>query len=238
MQDTDLTQPVTEPETEIPRPRMRTRRGELSRARVLAAALELLERDGESALSMRRLAAELGSAPMSLYRHVANKEDLVDGVIALALSDLTTERPVGHDLGDRMFAWMNGLRKELQAHPSIIPLMRSSHLVLPAFLGPMEVLMREFRDANIPRPQAAKAAWELLSVTMNFIVAEQMVPASEQPLAVQLFASAEEHVDDLPLLADAMPDLSALSADDIFESSARHLVAGLRSELKAQMLAA
>lgn len=238
MTATDPTQTAPEPESEIPRPRMRTRRGELSRGRVLAAALELLERDGESALSMRRLAAALGSAPMSLYRHVANKEDLVDGVIALALTDLTTERPIGHDLADRMFAWMTGMRKELKAHPSIIPLMRSSHLVLPAFLGPMEVLLREFREENIPRAQAAKAGWELLSATMSFVVSEQLVPTTEKPLAVTLFASSEEHSDDLPLLADAMPDLSVLTADDIFESMARHIVVGLQSELKGQTLAA
>ncbi len=62
-------------------PMTTTEREPLSRARVLQAAIDLADRDGMRALSMRNLAKELGFEVMSLYNHVANKGDLLDGMI-------------------------------------------------------------------------------------------------------------------------------------------------------------
>src|SRR4249920_1627958 len=60
----------------------------LSRERVLGAAVELADRDGAGALSMRRLAAELGVVPMALYKHVANKDELLDGMIDVVVGEI------------------------------------------------------------------------------------------------------------------------------------------------------
>ena len=226
-----ISSPVSDASAPTP-PRRRAKRGELSRARVLQAALTLLEREGEGSLSMRRVAAELGSAPMSLYRHVRDKADLVDGVIGLALADLTTEGPRGETWHDRALAWMHALRNEMNDHPAIVPLFRSNHMMLPALLGPVEILMQDLLDAKIPKPRAAKAAWELLWFVISFTVIEQMA-RGEQPLAVMTFASAQQHADDLPLIAEALPEFTALDADDIFESSARNIVSGLRAEIES-----
>ncbi|MCA9511912.1 MAG: TetR/AcrR family transcriptional regulator C-terminal domain-containing protein [Myxococcales bacterium] len=214
-------------------PRARAPRGALSRERVLEAALRLLEREGEGALSMRRVAAELGSAPMSLYRHVRNKEDLVDGVIALALEDLTTKPLEGDDWTARTLAWMLALREEMLEHPSIIPLLRSSHMVLPAVLAPVELVLEELLRAGFSRPRAARSAWELLWITLSFVAIEQRSAREPETLATRTFSMAKLHADDLPHLAEALPDLLVLDAEDIFQSVARHLVAGLRVELDA-----
>jgi AcrR family transcriptional regulator len=65
----------------------RGRYGRLSRERVLASALALVDREGLSALSMRRLGAELGVEAMALYRYAPNKDALLDGLVeALYLS--------------------------------------------------------------------------------------------------------------------------------------------------------
>ena len=58
----------------------------LTRERVIDAAIRVAERDGLAELSMRRLAAELGAGTMSLYNHVADKEDLYDGMVEHVLS--------------------------------------------------------------------------------------------------------------------------------------------------------
>ena len=210
--------------------RRRVRRGELSRERVLTAGLALLEREGESALSMRRVAAELGTAAMSLYRHVKDKADLVDGVIALALGELSTAPPEGEDWSQRARGWMSALREELHRHPSIVPLLRSNHLLLPAVLAPVEVLLQDLRESGFERAHAAKAAWELLWFTIAFVLSERLVQDADQPAAITTFAIAETHADELPLIAQALPDLLALGGDDIFESGSRHLVDGLRAE--------
>lgn len=63
----------------------------LSRERVLRAAVDLADREGIRALTMRRLAEDLGVEAMSLYYHVANKEALLDGVVDLIVAEINSE---------------------------------------------------------------------------------------------------------------------------------------------------
>src|ERR1700752_3994184 len=77
------TQPNSPPEPRIP----------LSRERVLRAALGLADSGGIEALTMRKLGQELGVEAMSLYNHVANKDDIVDGITELVLAEI--EVPAG-----------------------------------------------------------------------------------------------------------------------------------------------
>jgi len=67
-------------------------RAPLNRERVLSAAVELADREGVDALSMRRLSAELGVVPMALYKHVANKDELVDGMIDVVVAEIDPPR--------------------------------------------------------------------------------------------------------------------------------------------------
>jgi AcrR family transcriptional regulator len=69
--------PRRDPTTTVPRPRTTS---PLSRERIVAAAIDLADRDGADGLSMRRLAQVLGVDPMSLYHHVRDKDDLLDAV--------------------------------------------------------------------------------------------------------------------------------------------------------------
>jgi AcrR family transcriptional regulator len=65
-----------------------TRRVPLSRERVLRAAVALADDAGIDALSMRKLAVDLGVVPMALYKHVANKEELLDGMVDLIVGEI------------------------------------------------------------------------------------------------------------------------------------------------------
>ena len=60
----------------------------LSRERVLQAALRLVDDGGLEALSMRKLALELGVQAMSLYNHVANKDDIIDGLVEIVVGEI------------------------------------------------------------------------------------------------------------------------------------------------------
>src|SRR5215217_4101935 len=60
----------------------------LSRERIFAAAIRVADADGIESLSMRRLARDLGVEAMSLYNHVANKSDLVDGIVDVVLEEI------------------------------------------------------------------------------------------------------------------------------------------------------
>jgi AcrR family transcriptional regulator len=79
------------------------RRAPLNRERVLGAAIDLADRGGFESLTMRRLAKELGVEAMSLYNHVANKDDLLDGMVDLVFAEI--DPPPTH--GD----WKAAMRK-------------------------------------------------------------------------------------------------------------------------------
>src|SRR3954462_10678412 len=119
----------------------------LSRARVLAAALELADRSGVETLTMRRLGEELGFEAMSLYQHVANKDDVLDGLIDLVLGE--TEPPTG--AGD----WDTAVRRSaisvhdaLQRHPWATSLLMTPSRVRPARVQFMDSLLGRLREAG------------------------------------------------------------------------------------------
>jgi len=64
--------------------------GALGRQRIIRAAMELIERDGSDAVSMRRVAASLGVGTMSLYNHVPNKAAVLDGVAEFIMADMAS----------------------------------------------------------------------------------------------------------------------------------------------------
>jgi AcrR family transcriptional regulator len=88
------------------------RRTQLTRERVVTAAIELADRDGIEAVSMRRLAQELGVEAMSLYTHVRNKNDLLDGMVDAVISEI----PITTDGAD----WKTSLRRTVLAARGVV----------------------------------------------------------------------------------------------------------------------
>jgi AcrR family transcriptional regulator len=76
-----------------PQPKRRVARTPLSRERVVAAAMVVADEHGSDALTMRRLGQELGVEAMSLYNHVANKEDLLSALLDAVVSEYTLPAP-------------------------------------------------------------------------------------------------------------------------------------------------
>jgi AcrR family transcriptional regulator len=88
-------------------PAQTPRRERLNRERVLRAAVALADEAGVGAVSMRRLAQELGVVPMALYKHVADKEELLDGMVDTVIEEIDPPDP-GLD-------WKNGVRQRILA---------------------------------------------------------------------------------------------------------------------------
>jgi AcrR family transcriptional regulator len=119
----------------------------LSRDRVLHAALELADAAGVEALTMRRLGEELGFEAMSLYRHVANKQDLLDGMLDLVLAEW--QLPVAQD------DWKQAIRTSaisvhdgLRRHRWAAGLLMTGGHIRPARLHYMDRLLGTLRDAG------------------------------------------------------------------------------------------
>ncbi|MEV6306147.1 TetR/AcrR family transcriptional regulator C-terminal domain-containing protein [Actinoplanes sp. NPDC051861] len=90
----------------------------LSSSLIARAALELGDRDGPAAMSMRRIAADLGCDPMAIYRHFPNREALLDAVADLALAEVAAPDPAaGWD--SRVREILTSARAEALRHPGI-----------------------------------------------------------------------------------------------------------------------
>jgi len=119
----------------------------LSRDRVLRAALDLADDSGVEAVTMRRLGEELGFEAMSLYRHVASKKDLLDGMLDLVLAEW--QLPDGR--GD----WMEAIRTSarsvhdaLRRHRWAAGLLMTGSHIRPTRLHYMEGLLGRLHDAG------------------------------------------------------------------------------------------
>lgn len=88
----------------------------LTRERILAAALSLVEREGPAALSMRRLARDLGVEAMSLYNHVGGKAEILDGLAELFLIAIELPPERGDSWEDRIRALARAFRKAALAN--------------------------------------------------------------------------------------------------------------------------
>jgi AcrR family transcriptional regulator len=100
------------------------RKRDLSRDKVLSAAMRIVDEEGADALTMRRLARELGVEAMSLYNHVADKQALLEGVVELALTEQARRPPTPEaDWRDTVAAAVNGFRRALTTHPNVLPVM-------------------------------------------------------------------------------------------------------------------
>ncbi len=94
----------------------RPKRSRLTRERVLKAAVQLADRDGIEAVSMRRLGTELGIEAMSLYTHVRGKEDLLDGMIELVIGEIPIHR-AADDWKASLRTTILGARSVVLRHP-------------------------------------------------------------------------------------------------------------------------
>ncbi|HEY3947269.1 MAG TPA: TetR family transcriptional regulator [Solirubrobacteraceae bacterium] len=143
----------------------------LTRDRVLDAAFAVAEHGGLEQLSMRLLARELDVSPMALYRHVANKDDLLDGLVERLLDQL--------QLPDDSLAWDQRLRilaTELRAlahrHPGLFGLLLRRRAVGADATRVREAALRALRDGGLDPETAARRERLLSTVIMGFALSE------------------------------------------------------------------
>lgn len=122
----------------------RTRRPPLNRERVLLAAVEMADEAGIDAVSMRQLADRLGVVPMALYKHVAHKEQLLDGMVDVIVGEIEPPTP---DL-----PWRDAIRRRILSarsallrHPWASQVVESRAQASPVVLAYMDSLIGMFR---------------------------------------------------------------------------------------------
>ncbi len=189
---------------------------------------------------MRSLADELGTAPMSLYRHVRNREDLLEGVNRLALESLKFEIPTGGSWRERALIWMHSLRRELHAHPAVASLLRLRGSLAPTLLHVLDALLRVLLDAGFRGRGAALACREITWFTMAFVTNEIRNQARTETSGSGAEGDlgsfehlSDEDLSDAPALAALLPSFAEINVDEIFSAAAGHLLEGLDRSLQA-----
>lgn len=206
----------------------------LSRARVVDAGLALLAERGRDGVSMRALADALGTAPMSLYRHVHGKDDLLRAIVARVLERMDVEPPADGPWTDRVAKWMHGLRDGLRRAPAAVAILIEHGQYAPALLRATNTLLRILREAGFDGPDAVRACREIMWSTLGFVSAELRGPTFSPSFYVEaLSGHGPLASDDVSEVAAHMPHLLTRDLDAVFAAIVRHLLAGLADELAA-----
>ncbi len=119
----------------------------LSRDRIVKAAVDLADRSGVEAVTMRRLGDELGFEAMSLYRYIANKDDLLDGMLDLVLAEWRLPRDAG-DWRKSIRTSARSVHDALRRHRWAARLLMTGMRPRPARLAYMEWLLGRLRGAG------------------------------------------------------------------------------------------
>jgi AcrR family transcriptional regulator len=177
------------------------RRERLTRARVLDAAIDLADRDGIAAVSMRRLAQELGVEAMSLYTHVRGKDDLLDGMADALVARVAAPVPTDGWLVT-LRATVLAARGELLRHPWAAHLIETRAAPGPATIAYMDRIAGILREGGFSTDLAHHALHVLGSRVMGFSQDLFDDKAEVDPGEAAAFAAQ---------LADRYPNVAAIA---------------------------
>ncbi len=211
----------------------RVPRNTLSRARVLDAALSLVDEEGLAAVTMPRLADRLGVGTMSLYRHVADKEDLINGMAEQVMRAIDVPGGDPQDWEGRVVGYLRAFRDEALAHPALARILAERGLTVAPVFDRLEELHGILRAAGFSDREAVRSYYSLLTYVLGFVIWE--LPRVQLQPSAEYEAAWNRSIDGLD--PDAYPTLHALRADlataasaDQFEYGLNHLVQSLHPD--------
>jgi AcrR family transcriptional regulator len=149
----------------------------LSQERVLRAAVAFADDQGIASLSMRKLGEVLGVEAMSLYNHVANKDQLLDGMVDLVFGEI--DLPEGADWKTAMRERAESARQALRRHPWAIALMSTRTSPGGATLRHHDAVIRSLREGGFSIQLAAHAFSALDSYIYGFALQEATLPLGD-----------------------------------------------------------
>jgi TetR/AcrR family transcriptional regulator, tetracycline repressor protein len=206
--------------------RGRGRPARLSRESILEAGLALLDRSPEESLTLSRVAEEVEAVPAALYRHVGSHDELLDGVLALALEGIPFEIRRRAAWPAQVRDWMTCLRAHLLQYPAVVSLIGRRGRTSPAWFDATAVLVEILERAGLRGASLARATLWLTETTMGILVMQASIPFSEQIDEVRR-ALPEMSKDARRCHAPLMEHLSSISEDAFFELVVDRTIAAL-----------
>jgi AcrR family transcriptional regulator len=219
--------------TDPGRARPRVSRGTLSREHIVDATLRLVRDEPDGPITMERVAAVLGTRPMSLYTHVRNRDELVALAAAQALREWDASVPRGARWDNQLRAWCRSLRDHVQAYPPLMLEMTSHGTFQPALLEAVAVLARILRRAGLEGAALAAALRWIPQTVLGAVVLELSRPVGlETPAqeAAAIHGSLPSLApDDRAQYDDVLAHFTDPALVDLFDYSVDRLVDGVRA---------
>ena len=190
---------------------------QLSRKRIIAAAIELIEAAGAEAVSMDRLATELGCGVISLYCYVPSKNALLDGVADEVMSRLAGACSPAASWQDQLRAQARAFREVATAHPRCTMVALSRRPVSAAAAGPAERALATLRAAGFSGPDTVRIVRAFAAYILGWLLREvglapELTDSGDRPCAAPRLRRAE-----FPQFTQLYPDLRASDPDGDFE---------------------
>jgi AcrR family transcriptional regulator len=220
----------------------------LSRELIVATALAQIDRSGAQGLSMRSLAQELGVEAMSLYRYVNGREDLLEGVVAQLMGNLTSS--LDDELAENWQGFLQTVAHEVRRiatdHPKAFPLVATRHPAAPWLRPPLrsvevvEMFLSSLIEHGFTDEQAVGAYRSFSSFLLGQLLLESAVRGAEtspveEPLdegdAALPEADGSVTLDEDSEILRLRPLLSEDRSDEEFEISLEALLDRLNREL-------
>ncbi|MGA5285348.1 TetR/AcrR family transcriptional regulator [Streptomyces griseoincarnatus] len=183
----------------------------LSRERVIGTAMAVADEKGAAALTMRAIAEPLGVEAMSLYHHVAGREDILDGMVDAVFGEIDLP-PRGTDWKSALRHRADSARAVLLRHPWAVGLMDSRSQPGPATLRHHDAVIGTLRAGGFSVPMAAHAVSLIDSYLYGFVLQELSLPFRG---ASELDEVAGAILRDMP--ADTYPHLTELATEHVLK---------------------
>ncbi|MEV8373920.1 TetR/AcrR family transcriptional regulator C-terminal domain-containing protein [Kribbella sp. NPDC056861] len=195
----------------MPRSQGSPDRPQLSRDRVLRAAVAVADGGGLGGLTIRSLALQLDVKPMSVYYYVANKSEILDGIVDLVFAEIELPTP-GGEWRAEISKRAHSAREVLRRHPWAIALMESRTNPGPATLRHHDAIVGTFRLAGFSVPLAAHAYALLDAFVYGFALQETSLPFESSEDAAEVTGAMMEH-----FASGQYPHLTELATDHVLQ---------------------
>lgn len=210
----------------------------LSREKVLAAALRLADEHGLAGLSMRRLADSLHVEAMSLYNHVRNKGDLLDGLVGLTFASIPLPDPA-LPWDDRLRVLLRGAHQVLTKHPVVVRALADDHAnpQSPGALRFIDAVLGALLDAGLDERDAARRYRSLFGLVFGSV----LIGAADAPMdtvtraePIEAYFVRNVNADTLPHLHRALPALLDVECGPDFTRELDFALDGLRAAVASE----
>jgi AcrR family transcriptional regulator len=200
------------------------RREQLSRERIVAAALSLVDAEGLEALTMRRLGRELGVDPMAVYYYVEDKNALLDALVEAVMAEIDVECELPDDPEQRLMVAARSYADTLLAHPNALPIILARSPRTPAALRPVEFMLAEFMRAGLAAEDAVVAMNTLAAAVRGYVGMTGGDISDDESVDIEALREAMDP-DTFPALAEAA-SLVPHDPDAMFTQGTRAVIRG------------